>query len=96
MRQRRQRTAARRVLYGQSAVARCLLESGALANVTNGEGATPLHLASAGIDDGHHECVKVLLKFGANPRQRDAEEPHATLCGSDMHGVVSASPPTSM
>ena len=56
---------------GKSSVARCLLDNGALTNVTNGEGATPLHLASAGTRDGHHECVKVLLKFGANPRKKD-------------------------
>lgn len=50
--------------YGQLSSATLLLEAGADKNFQGPEGQTPLHLAAA---YGHHDVVKLLLNYGADP-----------------------------
>jgi hypothetical protein len=54
--------------WGHREVLTYLLQSAALAQASNDDGETPLHLAAAG---GHLECVRKLLEYGASAEAAD-------------------------
>ena len=54
--------------YGQLNTAKLLINAGADLNYKGNTGETSLHLAAA---HGHHDLVKLLLSYGADPNLTD-------------------------